>query len=379
MTTYGFLSTYPPTRCGLATFTSALASAMASGVGDEALVVRVDDLVPAGAPTPCPNTRVVGDLRPGSEYSRAAAAEELNGCDVVVVQHEYGIYGGSDGDEVLDVLTRIHAPCIVVLHTVLEKPSVHQREILQEIARLAGAVVAMTQTAKALLIHAYSISAEVVSVIPHGVDPRLPRLTTSIPTARPVVLSWGLLGPGKGIEWGIRAFAQLTDLNPRPIYRVLGQTHPKVLSEHGEKYRLGLKALAVRLGVVDDVQIDGGFREADELAAEIAAATMVLLPYDSREQSTSGVLVEAIAAGKLVIATRFPHAIELLSGGNGELVGHANPGDIADAIRRSLLNPVRTRQTVERAREAAAGTSWADVGERYRVLASALAVNTVVL
>ncbi len=377
MTRYGFLSTYPPTRCGLATFTSALAGAIGAGRGDESVVVRVDDLVPAGPSVSTANVRVVGEFKPNDAKSLIETTQNLNACDVVVVQHEYGIYGGKDGNEVLGALAQIRRPTIVVLHTVLENPTRNQREILQEIARLAGAVVVMTQTAMALLVHTYSIPAEIISFIPHGVDARLPQASARKPR-RPVVLSWGLIGPGKGIEWGIRAFAQLTDLSPRPIYRVLGQTHPKVLHEQGEQYREALQALAVRLNVDGDVQIDGGYREADALAAEIAAATIVLLPYDSREQSTSGVLVEAVAAGKLVIATRFPHAVELLSGERGVLVSHENPAEIADAIRSSLLNPSLTQKTVERARETAVGTSWDEVASLYRTLAAALTMAGVV-
>lgn len=367
MTRYGFLSTYPPTRCGLATFTSALASAIAGDSDDEAVVIRVDDLVPAGESTASVNVRVIGDLRPGSRRSRAQAVAKLNTCDVVIVQHEYGIYGGRDGDEVIDILERLRPPCIVVLHTVLENPTRHQGEILQRIAQLVDATVVMTQTAKTILVGEYGISSHVISVIPHGVDARLPSMSVRQPE-RPVVLSWGLIGPGKGIEWGIRAFSQLTDLVPRPIYRVLGQTHPKVVLNQGEKYRHALQELAVRLGVANDIHIDGGYRESEELTTEIAAASIVLLPYDSREQSTSGVLVEAVAAGKLVIATRFPHAIELLSGGTGVLVDQQQPDEIADAIRCSLTNRSFALKTAGRAREASTGTSWASVAALYKKL-----------
>ena len=382
MARFGFLSTYPPTRCGLATFTAELASAIAADDGDESVVVRVDDLVPAGPPLLSPHTTVIGDLRPNSAPSRLAAIEALNTCDVAIVQHEYGIYGGRDGDEVLEVVAGLQVPSIVVCHTVLENPSPHQRQILQSLARLAGALVVMTRTAKNLLERDYGVAAGTVTLIPHGVSARV-TATTAVSHAaqpqRPIVLSWGLIGPGKGIEWGIRAFAQLTDLEPRPIYRVLGQTHPKVVHEHGEQYRDALTALVARLGLTGDVQIDGGYRESDELAAEIAAASIVLLPYDSREQSTSGVLVEAVAAGKLVIATRFPHAVELLSGGNGVLVDHGNPREIAQAIRRSIRHPIFVRRAVERAKMAAEGTNWGDVADRYkRVLVAPLSLSEAV-
>jgi len=376
MARFGFLSTFPPTRCGLATFTAALAGAMTRDSEHDAIVIRVDDLVPAGASVDTVDVRVTGMLRPGDVIDRADAAERLNECDLVIVQHEYGIYGGRDGDEVLDLLMRIRRPTIVVMHTVLASPSPHQRSLLQQIAERADAVVVMTRTARTLLIDEYAVPTRHVQVIPHGVDAWT--AGDAVPhAARPVVLTWGLLGPGKGIEWGIRALAELTDLHPRPLYRVLGQTHPKVLMEHGEEYRGQLLALADQLGVGGDVEIDGRYQEIDDLALQVAAADLVLLPYDSREQVTSGVLTEAVAAGKLVIATRFPHALELLSDGRGMLVGHERPHEIAQAIRDAVSDPYLAALAAERARAAVAADSWPTVAERYRSLGAGLVANEV--
>lgn len=376
MARFGFLSTFPPTRCGLATFTAALATAITRDGDHDAIVIRVDDLVPAGPSTDTAHVRVTGVLRPGDVVDRAIAAEQLNDCDVVIVQHEYGIYGGRDGDEVLDLLVRIRRPTVIVMHTVLASPRPHQRALLQQIAEQADVVVVMSRTARTLLIEEYAVPPRHVQVIPHGVDAWVAGATTQHST-RPVVLTWGLLGPGKGIEWGIRALAELSGLEPRPIYRILGQTHPKVLLEHGEAYRTSLLALADRLGVGDDVEIDGRYQDVDDLAAQVAAADLVLLPYDSREQVTSGVLTEAVAAGKLVIATRFPHALELLSGGKGMLVGQRRPDEMAQAIRDAISDPLLAATAAARAQEAVRADSWANVGERYRALSAELVANEV--
>jgi glycosyltransferase involved in cell wall biosynthesis len=376
MTRFGLLSTYPPTRCGLATFTAGLATAISDDGTNECVVVRVDDLVAAGPSVDTAGVRVVADLRPGDVASRAIAVEVLNDTDVVVVQHEYGIYGGPDGDEVLDLLAQITAPTIVVMHTVLASPTAHQREVTQEIGALAGAVVAMTRTAATLLVDEYDVPEAKVSLIPHGVDarPATPRTRTSL---NPVVLTWGLIGPGKGIEWGIRAMALLGDLEPAPIYRVLGQTHPKVVIDQGERYRDSLKALVNELGLAGRVEIDGRYRESAELAAEVAAADVVLLPYDSRDQATSGVLVEAVAAGKLVIATRFPHSIELLSDGAGLLVAHQHPQQIAKAVVAALEDRARLETNLVVARAHAKANSWPVVAQRYAALASELSSVSV--
>jgi glycosyltransferase involved in cell wall biosynthesis len=373
VTTFGFLSTYPPTRCGLATFTSALASAVPGRLDADSRVVRVDDLVPAGPAVLGRRTRVVGDLRPGSLESRIAAARSLDATDVVIVQHEYGIYGGPDGDEILDVMARVSAPCIVVLHTVRESPTAHQRWLLERVAGLASAIVVMTHAGAALLERRYAVEMSKVRVIPHGVTPWAAVADPDpVPAARPTVLTWGLIGPGKGIEWGIRALAERTAPTPRPRYVVAGQTHPKVLREHGEEYRNSLIEISRDLHLEGDVVLDDRYRDTTQLAELVAGADVVLLPYDSREQTTSGVLIEAIAAGRPVIATRFPHAVELLSGGAGILVDHENPAQIAAALtailgRRELVAGMRAAGAEE-----SHETGWDDVGAQYRHLGADL-------
>ena len=372
MTRFGFVSTYPPTRCGLATFTAALAKAISATGEDVCDVIRVDDLVPAGPSLNTASVRVVGDLLPGDRSGRALAADRLNDTDVVVIQHEYGIYGGRDGEEVLGLMAQVKAPTIVVMHTVLPSPTPHQRSVTSLIGERADAVIAMTHTAMTLLVDLYDVPPSKVRLIPHGVA-WAPAVVLAGIHLRPTILTWGLLGPGKGIEWGIRAMALLQDLDPAPVYRVLGQTHPKVVIDQGEQYRRSLSLLVDELGIKGDVQIDGRYRESAELALEVAAADLVLLPYESRDQATSGVLVEAVAAGKLVIATRFPHSIELLSQGGGVLVEHENPAEIAEAIRSALGDPARAIAAQAVARESARANSWTVVAQTYKALAVDLA------
>jgi glycosyltransferase involved in cell wall biosynthesis len=371
VTVFGFLSTFPPTRCGLATFTESLADAIAESGGPDSRIVRVDDLVPTGPATPSVGTRVVGDLRPHSRVSRVAAARALNACDVVVVQHEFGIFGGPDGDEILDVLARINSPTVVVLHTVRASPSAHQRWLIDRIGGVASALVVMTQAARELLAARYSVPMANVWVIPHGVPESLPAPAPD-PGSRPVILTWGLIGPGKGIEWGIRALTELSDLTPRPVYRIAGQTHPKVVAAAGESYRKWLVTLAGNLGVTADVEIDGRYRDGPELARLVAAADIVLLPYDSREQTTSGVLVEAIAAGKPVIATRFPHAVELLADGAGLIVAQGDAHAIAVGIRALLGRGGIAARRVIAEHATLSETAWSAVAAQYRRLATTL-------
>ena len=366
-TRFGFVSTYPPTLCGLATFTSALSAELVT-VDDACVVIRAVETAQQQR-----DPQVMGELVAGDLASGRAAAELLNLGDVAVIQHEYGIYGGRDGDELLPLLAALTIPSIVVLHTVLSAPTAHQREVLEAVVALSGAVVTMTVAARDRLAAGYAVDLAKVRVIPHGAA-TVRRQTPAQPrTGRPTVLTWGLIGPGKGIEWAVEAMALLGDLDPAPRYVVAGTTHPKVLLQQGESYRDGLRQRIHELGLTDSVMLDDRYRDNDALADLVDSADVVLLPYDSTEQVTSGVLIEAVAALKPVVATAFPHAVELLSGGAGLLVPQRDPAAIADALRTLLTRRGDlTDEMTTAAAAAAPGVLWATVAERYRELANQL-------
>jgi glycosyltransferase involved in cell wall biosynthesis len=333
--------------------------------GTEATVVRVVE-----SEQQRPGTEVITQLIANDPASAHRAARALDSCDVAVVQHEYGIYGGPDGEEILPFMSALRIPTVVVLHTVLSAPTGHQRLVLEQVAAAADALVVMTMTAYQRLAAGYLVDMAKVSVIPHGVSVTRPNHAPAFRNAQPTVLTWGLLGPGKGIEWGIAAMALLRGLRPAPRYVIAGQTHPKVLQHEGEAYRLRLQRQVRELDLAAMVSFDGHYRHARALAELVSSADVVLLPYDTTEQVTSGVLIEAVAAGKPVIATRFPHAEELISDGAGVLVDHHDPAAIAGALRQ-LLVP----QPAGGPRPATINAGellWSAVAARYRRLAEDL-------
>ncbi|MDH3259874.1 MAG: glycosyltransferase [Acidimicrobiia bacterium] len=363
-----FLSTYPPTSCGLATFTAALRGAVAKGRGSDGglgVVSLVD--------------RRLGERKPdfvhehlnGNSASLEGALVALNAHDAVFVQHEYGIYGGPDGREVLDLLSGLDIPAVVTLHTVLSQPSPSQRSILEKTVALAERTIVMSDTANLRLLNGYRVDPAKVRVVPHGARVSLggPSLANG---TRPVVLTWGLIGPGKGLEMAIDAFAGLQDLRPLPRYIILGKTHPKVQASQGDAYLEGLAARVHDLGLDDVVEFDGRYLDTDALAVAVRQADLVLLPYESTEQVTSGVLVEALAAGKPVIATAFPHAVELLGGEAGIVVPHGDAVTLTAALREVLANPsLQARMAVE-ARLIGSTLYWPAIGRRYDRMATKL-------
>ena len=353
---FGVMSTYPPTLCGVAGLTGGLVDALRSASD----LVRVVDVVDSVGLQSRP---AVSQWVRGTPGDSAAAV--LNGCDVAIIQHEYGIYGGVHGEDVLEVVRALAVPVIVVFHTVLQTPNARQRSILRELAELSASVVTMSQTARRRLTEHYGVDSRKVRVIPHGAlendEPEVERVD---PGARQI-LTWGLLGYGKGIEWAIEAMAMLRNLRPAAQYSVVGQTHPRVLEQHGERYRQSLVDRAARLGISGAVRFDDRFVAADELQRIIRRSDVVLLPYDSNDQVASGVLVEAIAAGKPVVSTDFPHARELLATGAGLLVGHRDPLGLAAALREVLTEPRRAAAMASEARRLAPAFKWPVIAGQY--------------
>ena len=254
-------------------------------------------------------------------------------------------------------------PSIVIAHTILTNPTPHQRSVLNDVAALADRVVVMTEAARSRLCDGFDVDPLKVSIIAHGAAIPTRRVVPER-AGRPVILTWGLIGPGKGIERAIEAMRTLIDLPMRPRYLVAGQTHPKVLAAHGESYRRDRIEQAERLGISSSVVFDAGYRDVASLTALIQSSKVVVLPYDSKEQVTSGVLVDAIAAGRPVVATAFPHAVELLSSGAGLVVDHDDPDAMARALRTILTRAGAGRQDGRRSVPARAEPRMARCGRR---------------
>ena len=366
----GILSTHPPTPCGLATFSAALSDGLTVN-GADVSVVRVADQSPTSS------ARVIGELVNGSTTSVAASSELLNQSDVAVIQHEYGVYGGVDGDEVVDIIGALRIPSIVVAHTVLEDPTPHQRSVLEEVAARADHVVVMSEAASHRLSRVFDIDRRKVTTIPHGAT--VPTNAAAKRPSRPTVLTWGLMGPGKGIERVIEAMVSLNGLPGRPQYLVAGRTHPKVVAADGEAYRDARMEQARRSGVADSVYFDAGYRDVSMLTALVQSCSVVVLPYDSTDQVTSGVLVDAIACGRPVVATAFPHAVELLATGAGVVVDHDDPDALAAALRRILTQPCLAGSMAAEARRLAPEMAWPVVAKAYLVLAKRLLTERAAL
>lgn len=361
-----FVSTYPPTRCGIANYTHSLVQAMAErrGSTDDLGVVRL--LTPGESPRPDP----IVEAYAGISNTRWVdhVAQVARAYDVVWLQHEFGIYGEA-GDRALSRLTeKVSKPIITTLHTVLRRPDPIQRDSTRLLVKRSAHTVVISRAARQMLVDHYRVDPTAVEVVPHGVR-HLPKESRP-PAQRPVIVTWGLLGPGKGIEWGIRALRHLKQLDPPPRYVVAGATHPQVLRTQGDTYRLGLCRLARELGVEDLLRMEDTYLSDEDLERLLESAHVVVLPYDSTDQVSSGVLVEALGAGLPVVATAFPHAIEMLEGGAGIVVPHRDPKAMADAISCLLTDPDALSAARTNAARIGRSLQWPVVAEQCETLAA---------
>jgi glycosyltransferase involved in cell wall biosynthesis len=336
-----FLADYIPRKCGIATFTADLRGAMAAEFpAIQCLVVPVNDQASGyDYPAEVRFEIVEQDL---SSYLRAADFLNITDVDVVCVQHEFGIFGGPAGSHLLALLRELRMPIVTTLHTVLREPNPDQRRVMREILQLSTRLVVMAERGRKLLCEVYGAPTAKIDCIPHGIpdmafaDPNYFKDEFGV-AGKQVVLTFGLLSPNKGIEDALRAMPGIIREFPNVVYIVLGQTHPNLLRDEGEAYRLSLERLAKDLGVQKHVVFFNRFVELEELMRFIGAADIYLTPYLTESQITSGTLAYAFGAGNAVVSTPYWHATELLAEDRGKLVPFRDPG----AITRGVVELLR--------------------------------------
>jgi glycosyltransferase involved in cell wall biosynthesis len=368
-TRIAFVGNYLPRECGIATFTTDLCTALATEYGEGRLfAIPVND--PDSSYQYPEQVRLELAQEDLSSYERAADFLNFNGNDLVCLQHEYGIYGGSAGSHILTLLRKLKMPLVTTLHTVLRDPDLNQRMVLEEIAQLSDRMVVMSKLAAQLLREVYAVPGEKIDVIPHGV-PDLPFMDPNYykdkfgTEGKPVLLTFGLLSPNKGIENVIQALPAILARQPNVVYIVSGVTHPHVRRREGERYREELLALAEQLGVSDHLIFNNRFVSTEELIEHVGAADIYITPYRHEEQIVSGTLAIALGAGKAIVSTPYWHAKELLAENRGVIVPFQSPDAIAEAVLGLLENNAERHAMRKRAYLHSRGTTWAKTARAY--------------
>lgn len=369
------IGSYVPRRCGIATFTHDLSTAVASAVFDQPLrdctrvgVVAmndVDEVYPYGP-------EVVHEIRDHSKEDYRAAADFLNHSkfDVVCVQHEYGIFGGDAGEYLMALIDRLSKPIVVTTHTILAEPSPKQKEILSRLCERAGAVIVMAKRAHRMIADVYGVPVDKTHLVHHGV-PDVPFGDTAPfksrfeVAGRPMILTFGLLNQNKGIEIMLDALAKVAPDHPDVAYIVLGATHPGVKRESGESYRLSLEQRAVALGIQDNVIFHNRYVSLEDLCEYLRATDIYVTPYRAKEQIVSGTLAYAAACGTAVISTPYWYAEEILADGRGRLVDFGDADAMARELRTLLENDAERMQLRRAAYDFGRQMTWGHVANQY--------------
>ena len=365
----GFIGNYLPRQCGIATFTTDLCEAIATEYdGTTCIALPVNDLE-AGYPYPA---RVRFELteKDIDSYRRGADFLNINSVDLVCLQHEYGIFGGQAGSHILALLRELRMPIVTTLHTILHDPDPDQQRVLEEIAALSDRLVVMSEHGREFLQKIYGVQPEKIDFIPHGI-PDVPFMDPSFHKdlfgveGKTVLLSFGLLSANKGIETVIAALPAILTRHPNVVYIILGATHPQVVRNEGETYRLSLQWLAHEKGVEGQVIFYNRFVSLEELVEFIGAADIYITPYLNEVQITSGTLAYTLGAGKAVISTPYWYAEEMLAEERGVLVPFRDPAALAEQVIDLLNNESKRHAMRKRAYLFGRAMVWPQVARRY--------------
>lgn len=365
----GFIGNHLPRQCGIATFTTDLCEAIATEYSETTCIALPVNDIAGGYVYP---SRVRFELteKDIASYRRAADFLNINNVDLVCLQHEYGIYGGPAGSHILTLMRELQMPIVTTLHTILENPDCDQLKVLQEVAALSERVVVMSERGIEFLKRIYGVPAEKIDFIPHGI-PDVPFTDTSFHKdlfgveGRMVLLSFGLLSSGKGIEDVITALPTIVAQHPDVVYLILGATHPQIIRNEGETYRLSLQRLARDKGVESNVIFYNRFVTLEELNQFISAADIYLTPYLNVAQITSGTLAYTLGAGKAIVSTPYWYAEEILADERGVLIPFHNPAKLAEAVIDLLDNEAQRDAMRKRAYMFGRSMIWPQVAQHY--------------
>lgn len=352
---------FRPRQCGIATFTADVfdhLSAHSPNLAIDVYAMRNHSAQPVDADV----KQAIEDSDVLS-YREAAEAINASAAEAVWLQHEFGIFGGAAGDMVLELVDRIAAPLIVTLHTVLADPSPAQRRVMDHLVARASRLVVMSDHGRATLIDVYGAAPDQIALIEHGTPDRpfqeISALRRTLGLAgRPVLSTFGLIGPGKGLEAAIRALPAIIAQYPDILYRIVGATHPNLVAAEGEAYRNSLETLAESLGVADNIAWENRFLDTEELLDQIELCDIYLAPYPNLQQITSGTLAYAVALGRAVVSTPFVHARELLADDVGIILPNAQSEAISEAVLMLLAVPEERRAVQKRAYARGRRTAW---------------------
>ncbi|MDD4802952.1 MAG: glycosyltransferase [Syntrophomonas sp.] len=362
------IGTYPPKQCGIATFSMDLRnSLLLQGHKVQVMTVSDDDSVYHYP------VEVVHNLKQNQKQDYVKAAAFINSdptIQLAIIQHEYGIYGGEDGEFILELAKLLHKPFVLITHTILPLPSKGQKQILNDLCQRAAGIICMTRLSSQLLTDLYEAPPELLTIIAHGV-PEFKRYPQNKLKQKhdlhgyKLISTFGLIGPGKGLELGIRAIADIAPRHNSIKYLILGQTHPMLQKYEGEKYRQMLIDLVSELDIHDKVIFINKYLSNKELGEYLYMTDIYLSPYPNMDQAVSGTMAFAIGCGRAIVSTPYAYASEVLRDGRGLLSQTAAPQELADLIEKVLDDKHLQNKLQKKSFEIGDNWTWPNIGKQY--------------
>lgn len=372
------LGTYLPKQCGIATFSNDLRNSLLVNNVAVDIIAISDDAYEYDYPF-----EVKFNIRQTEKNDYRKAAHHINQCndiEAVIIQHEYGIFGGLSGSYVLEIAKHLQKPYLVVTHTVLPQPTKEQKSILSQLCLHSSGTVCMTEQSKRLLTNLYGINEAKIEIIGHGVPFFAPQSSEELKSrynlaGKQVISTFGLIGPGKGLELGIKAMAQVVETNPDALFLILGQTHPMLKRAEGEKYREMLEELITTLDLESHVLFVNKFLTDEELGEYLYLSDVYLSPYPNLDQAVSGTLTFAVGCGRAIVATAYAYAREVLKDNRGLLANKPHPEILAELINSILQDDELKKRLQVNAYELGKEWSWPSIGQKYARLLNNITNN----
>lgn len=364
------IGNHPPRKCGIATYTQDVCDSIQSVMGKSGLVdvLAMDDIVGGYDYPSRVKYQIFADVL--ADYEKTAGIINDSQYDAVMLQHEFGIFGGLSGEYAVSLIEKLDAPVITTLHSVPFAPSPKQFEIIKNLALFSDRLIALSGKALSILKDVYQINENQITQIPHGIpdisirNAQLAKKNLSL-EGRKTILTFGLLGPGKGIELMLMALPEIVKANPNALYIVLGATHPKIIEREGEAYRQRLIETTSQLGIENHVAFRNQFVSIEELCQYLSAADAYCTPYPNKEQVVSGTLAYAMSAGAAVVSTPYWHAEEMLANGRGKLVPFNDSQAMSQKISELLLNDADRFSIREKAYAYTRPMLWKNVARQH--------------
>lgn len=362
-----FLSTYPPRECGLATFTQDLTNEL-----DKIKLLNESKIISISIENHTYDKKVIFDIKQDELDTYLAAAKVINESkiDLLCIQHEYGIFGGNYGDYLIDLIDKIEIPIVTTLHTVVPQPNIHQKYIINKLSEKSSKIITMARNTIDILKNVYGLEGKNIQVIPHGVPYKIlpPREKLKIKYGykdKIIISTFGLISPGKGLEYGIEAVSKIIKDFKNVIYLILGQTHPVVKKHYGEVYRQKLQNMVNELGLSQHVKFIDKYLEKDELLEYLKLTDIYMTPYIGKDQAVSGTLAYAVGYGKAIVSTPYLYAQELLENGRGLLADFKDADSLAECLSTILENPQLQKQLETRTKAYGRSMIWKNVATAY--------------